>query len=549
MVNDFGAHAVVRALKNLDIKIVFGIPGIHNLDIYDVLIDSEIEHITARNEAGAAFMADGYARATGKPGVLLTISGPGLTNALTGLAQARHDASPLLCISSDIPRAARGTGYLHELPDAALTGATVCKYAVMVEDPARIEGVLSAAYHDAASGRPGPVNVQIPLDVLRARLTGVPENVEQALVLLRNAGSIACIVGGGAAGTADDARSFVEAIGAVAVETCAGKGVIGDDHPLSLGGRLHSAAVREYIAGADVVVGIGTHFSPTDLWVDRLRLQGALVQINTDPADAVANCSPDVVVQGDAGVVLRALTAAATPSADAEARRETARAMAVELRGRADTELPATLGQPEAAVERMRAVIGALNRALGADGTLVADMTTIAYCALSEFRCARPRAFLHPVGFGTLGFALPAAVGVRAAQPDAAVAVLVGDGGFQFTMQEFGVAAQQGMPIPVVVWNDGGYGEIRREQELRHAGKRIAVDNLNPDFVALAQSYGRRAVRVDGGEVGMQVYNAVVEALSDDGPTVIEVMAVPTGSTGETYRAVRGTTNAQGASV
>ena len=533
MESQTGAGALVRALESLGVDTVFGIPGIHNLDVYDELLDSRLRHVTSRNEAGAAFMADGYARGTGRPGVALVISGPGVTNALTALGESRHDAVPVVLISSDIPRAAAGgpTGYLHQLDHPTTMSSSVTKLSVRVEDPTRIAETLAFLYTEAATGRPGPVHMEVPIDVLQEAVNpGAPAALDDLVGMVRSAQRPVVIAGGGAVGASASVVALAERISAPVVTTAAGKGVIADAHPLSLGGRLHVPSVRASVEEADLVMVLGSQLSSTDLWTDRLAPAGRVVAVNADAAHLPAAGGPAWAHRGDLATVLPALLAALehdggaedARGGDAVGRRTATERTVQALRERSALELPATLGVPVGTIERMRTVLQAISTALGPDGVLTADMTSIAYCGISEYPVATAGGYLHPAGFGTLGFALPAAIGALQRSPRRPVAALVGDGGFQFTMQEFAVAVQENIPLPVIVWNDGGYGEIRREEERRHPGRRIAVDTVAPDFCAFAASYGATAERVsDLDSLG----GLIADALTRNGPTLLEVPA------------------------
>ncbi|MEX2442415.1 MAG: thiamine pyrophosphate-binding protein [Alkalispirochaeta sp.] len=526
MDSETGAEALVHTLERLGVDTVFGIPGIHNLDVYDRLIDSRIRHVTSRNEAGAAFMADGYARGQQRPGVALVISGPGLTNALTALGEARHDSVPVVLISSDIPRRYSGTsaGYLHQLAVPTTVSRAVTKESIRVTEPDRIEEALRYLYGVARSGRPGPVHLEIPIDVLQER-TSVDNSpqVDRAAQLLSDAVSPFIVVGGGAAGHGPVVTRLAEALNAPVVTSAAGKGVLPEDHPLSLGGRLHVPSVRGELERADTVLVLGSQLSSTDLWVDRINFSGRVVAVNLDAAHMYATVEPEIALRGDIGTVVPGIIDRITTS-DPDSNRAAAVASRVqEIKKRCSSELPNTLGLPAGTISRMQQVLAALSETLGAHGVLTADMTTIAYCAISEYLTETPGSFLHPAGFGTLGFALPAAIGVALRADGRPVAALVGDGGFQFTMQEFAVAVQEALPIPVIVWDDGGYGEIRREEEQRHPGRRIAVDNIGPDFCAFAESYGAAAERIENTAL---LKERILAALDRSGPTLLEVRAL-----------------------
>ncbi len=495
-----GAAQAVKTLETLETDVLFGIPGIHNLDFYDALLDSPLRHIATRHEQGAAFAADGYARLTGRPGVALLITGPGLTNALTAMAQAYHDSVPLLVLSSDVPRAYGGgrRGFLHELRDSQGMARLVCKESLSVADLSDIAPALSRAWRICLQGRPGPVHVEIPLDLLsraipfedpRPLAETYPPPLppfDEAVDLLREASQVAVIAGGGARRAAGPLASLAERLGSPLATTCAGKGILDERHPLSLGTTLHMAPVRAFLESSDVLLVVGSELSPTDLWEAPLRPRGKVIRIDLDPAHFTAEPRTDVPLAADAKAAVEALAAALPEkTVPLEGRSETVRRLLAEAR----SSLPALTGFGPLFGEA-EGFLGALRRAMPEEGVLFADMTTPAYLALSEFPVFSPGRFFHPVGFGTLGWALPAALGARAADRERPIVVLAGDGGFQFTLPELALSVEERLPLVIVLWNDGGFGEIRRNEEARHRGRTIAVDHRTPDFVALARAYG-----------------------------------------------------------
>ncbi len=539
-----GAHILVETLAELGAQAVFGIPGIHNLAVYQALLDSPLRHVTSRNEAGAGFMADGFGRATGRPGVALVITGPGLTNIITALGEAYRDAVPLLVISSQVPRTHlnRNTGYLHDLKNSTTMLSSVTKESRSVSRVEMISETIRQAYALAQAGRPGPVHVEIPLDLLEEPLPGRPgedaaapgglpadtrEQRARAAKLVRDGGRPLILVGGGAATAGPEILRLARLLDAPVVSTAAGKGIVDERDPLCIGGRLHLPAVRGLIESANPVVVLGSELSPTDLWFDELPVTGAVVNINAEPMDLYRTLRPTVGITGRVEELVPALIDAATaggerdPGPTRATRRASDGASLVEDAIRRGTdELPGVLGQTPERVARMREVLLAIRRALPDEGLLSIDMTTIAYVALSEFPAYRPRSFLHPVGFGTLGYALPAGIGAKIADPARPVAVVTGDGGFQFTMQELGVAAQEGIALPLIIWDDDGYGEIRRTEDERHPGRRIAVDNRNPDFLSLAKAYG---IPGSSPKSPAEIERRVAAALEGSGPEIIRI--------------------------
>ncbi|MFW5842697.1 MAG: thiamine pyrophosphate-binding protein, partial [Spirochaetota bacterium] len=460
-----GARILVETLAELGARTVFGIPGIHNLAVYQALLDSPIRHVTSRNEAGAGFMADGFGRATGRPGVALVITGPGLTNITTALGEAYRDAVPLLVISSQVPRThlERNTGYLHDLKNSTIMLSSVTKESRSVSRGEMIAETVRQAYALAQVGRPGPVHVEIPLDLLEEPLPaaaaseadsagGLSAALLQAADHLRDGARPLLVVGGGAGAAGPEVLRLARLLDAPVVTTAAGKGIVDERDPLCIGGRLHLPAVRGLIAKAHPLVVLGSELSPTDLWFDDLPASGPVVTINAEPMDLYRTLRPTVGIAGRLEKLVPALIDALAAGAGAQGpgEREPRRtpdgaSLVKDAIRRGSDELPGVLGQTPERIARMREVLLAIRRALPEEGLLSIDMTTIAYVALSEFPCYRPRSFLHPVGFGTLGYALPAGIGAKIADPARPVAVVTGDGGFQFTMQELGVAAQEGI--------------------------------------------------------------------------------------------------------
>lgn len=526
-----GAAQAVKTLETLGADVVFGIPGIHNLDLYDALLDSPLRHIATRHEQGAAFAADGYARMTGRPGVAFLITGPGLTNAFTAMAQAYHDSIPLLALSSDVPRAYGGgrTGFLHELRDSQGMARLVCKESLSVGDLSDIAPALTRAWRICRQGRPGPVHVEIPLDLLSQRapfddpepliLPSHPLPTEKAFSdavdLLKEASHVAIVAGGGARRAGGGVQGLAERLAAPVATTCAGKGLLDDGHPLNLGTTLHLAPVRAFLESADVLVVIGSELSPTDLWEAPLRPRGKVIRIDLDPALFTASPRTDVPLAADSKAVVEALLGAlGEKDVTLEERGKTVQRLLVEARA----SLPAVTGFGPLFRE-VGDFLASLRRVLPEDGVLFADMTTPAYLALSEFPLNRRGRFLHPVGFGTLGWALPAALGARAADRNRPIVVLAGDGGFQFSLQELALAVEADLPLVIVLWNDGGFGEIRRNEEARHQGRTVAVDHQVPDFVALAKAYGVKAWSATGSS---ELENSLTTALADGGPVLID---------------------------
>ena len=519
-------EAIVRLLEQYDVDTVFGIPGVHTLEIYRGLAGSSVRHISARHEQGAAFMADGYARVARKPGVCTLITGAGLTNAATPIAGAYHDSIPLLIISSATACAdnGRGHGALHDLPDQRAFMATITADSIEVRDPSDLPDAFARAFEIFESRRPRPVHIGIPIDVLdlpgaaweRLPSRGAPPLADPALVeraveLLAGAERPMLLLGGGAVAAGAEAAAVAERLGAPVGMTVNAKGVLPDSHPLSVGTTLTLRPVHAAFTEADVVLAVGTEFGETDYFyapgAAAPDFAGELVRIDIDADQLHRQRAAAVGLQGDAATTLAAIDAGLA----ARGRERTAGAeRAAALReGRrwwpgADVHLP---------------FLAALERGLPDDAILVADSTQPAYVAHHAWPGRSPRAYIAPGGFGTLGPALPMAIGAQLAAPGRPVAALAGDGGALFTIPELASAADLGLPIALVIWQNDGYNEMRDSMDrigVPHVGTEIS----SRDFVLLAEGFGCRGVRTGSLD---DLPGALTEAFAADRPTLIEV--------------------------
>jgi 5-guanidino-2-oxopentanoate decarboxylase len=524
---------VVETLAANGIDTVFGIPGVHNIELYRGLELARVRHVLVRHEQNAVFAADGYARASGQPAAAFVISGPGVSNALTALAQAWSDSVPLLLVASAPVRASlgRGWGVLHELPDqrALVTGVTA--FAGSARTDRQLGEQLRAAFAAMRSARPRPSYIDIPLDLLAeptslrpeafARAAPLPapprHAVEEALTLLAAAERPLFIGGGGARRGGAALRQLVESLDAYLVTTVAGKGVVAESHPANLGVSLPFAPTQERVAAADVVVAAGTELSETDIYTTtRLPMNGRLVRIDLDEQKLRDHYAAPVTLQGDAATGLQLLAQGIAASETAAARRgwRTAAGDGAAHRARIEAQLAASAAPALAALR-------ALRESLPADGVVFSDMTQIAYLGNYAFPAERPGIWFHPSGYGALGFALPAAIGARIAQPQRPIVALAGDFGTQFTLQEIMTAVELDLTLPLIVWNNGALGQIR--DDMCAAGiTPIGVVARNPDFVALAHACGAAGERVPDAAA---LAEALRGALARPGPTLLEVNA------------------------
>ncbi len=516
-------EALVGLLEGYGVDTVFGIPGVHNVEMYRALPRSAITHILPRHEQGAGFMADGYARATGKPGVCFTITGPGLTNILTPMGQAYSDSVPMLVISStlDVKDAGQGRGRLHEMRSQLDAAASVSQVASVCYTARDVQDRIAEAFELFHTSRPRPVYIEIPLDVLKypagdgwtprqrsSRMRPCEAALDEAVVVLAKASRPVIILGGGARNAGDAALEIAERTGAMIFTTIAAKGAVPASHPLVAGALLPNPAASKVIRAADAVLAAGTELSETDLWDQAFQTGGKLIRIDLDPSSLVRPYAADVAILGDARRALE-IIADSLPNG---ARKQ----------GRAD-EVRALHAACEASHDEMRTVIktvlDVVRAGLPADAIVASDMTQIAYAANEVLPFEQPGCYLHPAGFGTLGYALPAAIGARAGIDDRVVVALAGDYGFQYTCNELGTAAEMGKPLVVLLWNNDALGQIRDDM-VNKGIQPNAVTLRNPDFAALARAYGCDALQPASLK---ELTAALATALSADKPVLIEI--------------------------
>lgn len=508
-------EALVGLLEAYGVDTIFGIPGVHNIEMYRALPRSKINHILVRHEQGAGFMADGYARATGKPGVCFTITGPGLLNILTPMGQAWSDSSSILVISSalDMRDAAQGRGRLHEMLDQRGAAATVTTLHMRAYTPKDLRDAVARAFANFASQRPRPAYIEIPLDILKEPAgdgwvaRGLPQRpkadrdqLDAAARKLNAAKHPALILGGGALDAGKAALAIAEKLNAPIFTTTAGKGAVPADHPLCNGYCLAREATWAALKAADAILAVGTELSETDFWSSDVLLDKNLIRIDIDPASLARPHDAEIAILGDAAEALSALE----PQIAHRAGQAPAK---IDVSGSSDLRL------------MLIKVLATVREALPPDTVIASDMTQIAYAANEIFPVSAPRSWLHPVGFGTLGFALPAGIGAKLGVGKTPVAVLIGDYGFQYTLQDIGTAAEHKLPVIILMWNNDALGQIR--DGMVEAGiQPNAVTLRNPDFQVLAKAYGIPAERPQSLKT---LAAAIRTALTAQGPTLIEM--------------------------
>lgn len=513
----------IQLLEQLGVDTVFGIPGEHNLEFYRGLASTSIRHVSPRHEQGAGFMADGYARVSGRPGVCILIDGPGVTNAATAIASAYHDSQPLLLLSSAVPDEAQDRrGLIHQLPDQQALMSQLAAKSLTVGAPEQLPEALTAAWEVFESRRPRPVHIGIPTSVLKqpappatdlSRPTGRPltptvADIAEAASLLGSAQRPMILLGGGAVDAGTAAASIAERTSAPVVMTINAKGVLADDHPLSLGTTLALELVIDELEQSDVVLVVGSEFAEIDFYYSRYPELGAtkVIQVDIDSTE-LGRCSETAVaLQGDAAAVLAALDAAL----QRDDPRPPTPERAADIRSRMKW---------FDAAQKVIPVIDQIFSVLPVETIVAADASELAYIANHYAPAARPRSWLAAAGFGSLGVSLPMAIGAKIADPERPVVVLVGDGGLLFTLQELGAAADLGLDIAVLLWRNGGYGAIREAMDGASI-PRIGTEVTARDFESISQGFGCRFVRTSIEDVDA----GLAAALEGSGPVVVEVV-------------------------
>ena len=471
-------QALVAGLAARGVEVVFGIPGVHTIELYRGLAGSPLRHVTARHEQGAAFMADGYARVSGRPGVAFVITGPGLTNALTAMAQARADSVPILVVSGVNRRDSlgRGLGLLHELPDQAAMVGALCP-SFRVDAPEALDTCLAQAFAALATGRPGPVHIEIPTDVMpmpmpmRPGASGTaapglplpdlpqPPDSAEAIRLLAAAAHPVILCGGGARRAGAALQALAERLDAPVVQTANARGLM-HRHPLTVAASPSLAAVRRLIAGADRILAVGTEIGPTDYdayGAGGLPDLSGMIRIDC-AADQLVRHPAALAIEGDAGTILAALLPGLPQKRAAGAAR------AATARNGARDELSPAMRAQIALLETLR---DALPHAI-----VVGDSTQPVYAGNLCYDHDRPGGWFNAAtGFGALGFAPGAAVGAALAAPGTSVVCLIGDGGLQFSPGELRTAVDEALPVTFLVWNNAGFREIA--DAMRAAGAEV----------------------------------------------------------------------------
>jgi acetolactate synthase-1/2/3 large subunit len=526
-----GGRAIVEAARANGMRTLFGVPGVQIYPLFDALHGTDVEVIVPRHEQAAAYMAMGYAKSSGRTGVFSVVPGPGVLNAAAALCTAMGNCAPVVCLTGQVPSSflGRGRGHLHELPDQAATLRTFIKGAWRIDSPGDAPRLVNQAFREAAGGRPGPIAVEMCWDTMAARsataLTAadprLPEPdvdldaVEAAARLLATAAKPLLMCGAGAQHAAQEVRALAETLQAPVTAFRSGRGIVPEDHPLGVA----SVAARELWDDVDVLVGVGSRLEmPYMRWGDAMRYERKprgpkIVRIDIDTAE-MRRLEPDVAIVADAATGCRLLA-------------ERLRTRVAPNRDRA-AEIAAAKRVAEAAFERIQpqtSFLRAIRAVLPRDGLLVPELSQVGFTTYTgAFPILAPRTYISEGFQGTLGFGFPTALGAKVANPGKAVVSVTGDGGFMFGVQELATAAQYGIALVTIVFNNHSFANVLRDQQLQYGGRTIASTFKNPDFLRLAESFGVAARRV---REPRELQDALEKELAAARPALIEVALAP----------------------
>lgn len=521
---DTAGRAVLETIRGYGVDAVFGIPGTHNLELYRPLADLGIRAVTNRHEQGSGYGADGWAQQTGLPGVVITTSGPGLQNAMSAIGTAFCESRPLLVLSPGVALGAEfaDVGTLHETKDATAMVGAIAEWSRRVTTAAEAVEAVHDAFALFRTGRPRPVHIEIPLDVLEApadvpsedrrprpvppRASGDPAALADAARLLVSAERPVIVAGGGSTDAVHELTAIAERLGAPVLTTLNGKGVVDETHPLSLGSNLRLAAARAVAEDADVLLVVGSKLGEAELWAPRLEARGAVVRVDVSAAQLDKNLAATVALLGDAAAVAGELLAL-LPGED-----RTARDLGVE-RAAIAHEMNAVLPETVALAELIA-------EALPDDAIVAGDSSQIVYMALGSVLSSRhPHSLLYTPTYATLGYGLPAAIGARVASAARPVVTVIGDGALMFCVNEIVTAVEQRLDVTIVCVDNGGYAEIR-QNEVDRGMTPVGVDLVQPDWAALAAAFGAHGRRVAS---RADIIPAIREAIADGGVQLVHL--------------------------
>jgi acetolactate synthase-1/2/3 large subunit len=529
MSSSSGGEAIVSGLVAHGVDTVFGLPGAQVYGLFDAFHQAQLKVIGARHEQACGYMAYGYARSTGRPGVFSVVPGPGVLNAGAALLTAYGSNEPVLCLTGQVPTQflGKGRGHLHEMPDQLATLRTFVKWADRIEYPDAAPALVSRAFQEMLSGRRGPVALEMPWDVFTQRAeTGPakpfelfpapqpdPDRIKAAAALIGSSKTPMIFVGSGAIDARDEILELAEMIDAPVVPFRSGRGIVSNAHELG----LTMASAYRLWPRTDLIIGIGTRMElPASGFRWPFQPAGLKsIRIDIDPSE-MRRLTPDAAVVADAQAGTRELLAAVRKVGytKTSGRRATIR------------EATASAQQEIQKVQPQMAYLNILREVLPPNAIVTDELSQVGFASWYGFPVYEPRTFITSGYQGTLGSGFPTALGAKVAHPDRPVVAITGDGGFMFGVQELATAVQFKIGVVTLVFNNNAYGNVRRDQRERFDGRVVASDLVNPDFVKLAESFGVGALRVTSPD---QFRTALEKALADGGPYLIDI-EVPTDS-------------------
>jgi acetolactate synthase-1/2/3 large subunit len=537
-----GGEAIVNGLVAHGVDTVFGLPGAQIYGLFDAFHQAQLKMIGARHEQACGYMAYGYARATGRPGVFSVVPGPGVLNAGAALLNAYGSNEPVLCLTGQVPTAflGKGRGHLHEMPDQLGTLRTFVKWAERIEYPDAAPAVVSRAFQEMLSGRRGPVSLEMPWDVFtqRAEVGAAkvfepfpapqpdPDRIKAAAALIKGSKRPMIFVGSGAIHAREEILELAEMIDAPAVAFRSGRGIVSNAHELG----LTMAAAYRLWPTTDLMIGIGTRLELPTMTRWPYRPDGLKsIRIDIDPTE-MRRYVPDTAVVADAKAGTADLVAAVKKAgySKTSGRRATIR------------EATAAAHQEIQKVQPQMAYLNILREVLPPNAIVTDELSQVGFASWYGFPIYEPRTFISSGYQGTLGSGFPTALGAKVAHPDRPVVAITGDGGFMFAVQELSTAVQFKIGVVTLIFNNNAYGNVRRDQRERFDGRVVASDLVNPDFVKLAESFGVGAARVTSPD---HFRLALEKALADGGPYVIAI-EVPTDSEVSPWTFIHPTRNA-----
>jgi acetolactate synthase-1/2/3 large subunit len=523
-----GGEAIVNGLVAHGVDTVFGLPGAQTYGLFDAFHQAQLKVIGARHEQACGYMAFGYARSSGRPGVFSVVPGPGVLNASAALLTAFGCNEPVLCLTGQVPTQflGKGRGHLHEMPDQIATLRTFVKWADRIEYPDVAPSMVSRAFQEMLSGRRGPVSLEMPWDVFtqRAQVGAAkvfdtlpapqpdPDRIKAAADLIKNSKRPMIFVGSGAIHAREEILELAEMIDAPVVAFRSGRGIVSNAHELG----LTMAAAYRLWPNTDLMIGIGTRLELPTMSRWPYRPDGLkCIRIDIDPVE-MRRYVPDTAVIADARAGTADLAAAVKKAGYSKSSGRRA-----EIR-----EATAAAQQEIQKIQPQMAYLNVLREVLPANAIVTDELSQVGFASWYGFPIYEPRTFITSGYQGTLGSGFPTALGAKVANPDRPVVAITGDGGFMFGVQELSTAVQFKIGVVTLVFNNNAYGNVRRDQRERFDGRVVASDLVNPDFVKLAESFGVGAARVTSPD---HFRPALEKALADGGPYVISV-EVPTDS-------------------